>query len=135
MPNCFLDCAYQSPGIRSLVLKHLLIFTERKDATICRVIDRVSIKDHMHWLNSTAHLVSASCPSLKLLVIHAVAHLHLLLAASEKIGLECLTLPLSGRQGSRGGAAENSWWPVYSRGLLGTKHMARGREGSGLHIT
>jgi hypothetical protein len=28
------------------------------------------------------------------------------------------TLPLSGRQGAWGGAAEGWWWPVHSRGLL-----------------
>jgi hypothetical protein len=29
-----------------------------------------------------------------------------------------LTLPLSGREGVWGGAAESNWWPVHSRGWL-----------------
>ena len=31
---------------------------------------------------------------------------------------ECLTLPLSGRQGACGGDARGMWWPDHSRGLL-----------------
>ena len=36
-----------------------------------------------------------------------------------------LTLPLSGRQGARGGAAECLWRPVHSRGLFEVSRLDR----------
>jgi hypothetical protein len=39
--------------------------------------------------------------------------------------LRCLTLPLSGRQGTWGGEAGCSWWPVHSRGLFEVSPLHR----------
>jgi len=47
------------------------------------------------------------------------------MSAARDTPSDVVTLPLSGRKGTLGGAAESRWWPVHSMGLFEVSLQAR----------